>query len=86
MIVVYGMLADASGRPIALEAYAGDTSDPVTVSDSGDKMREQFGIRKIVLIGNCGMLTKTTFSVNELNFNQDREPANFSPLLAGYPR
>lgn len=64
MIVVYGVLADASGRSIALEVYPGDTGDPVTVSDPGDKMREHFGLRKIVLVGNCGMLTKTTFSVN----------------------
>ena len=64
MIVVYGVLADASGRLIALETYPGDTGDPVTVSDPGDKMREYFGFRNVVLVGNCGMLTKTTFSVN----------------------
>ena len=86
MIVVYGVLADASGRPIALEAYPGYTGDSATVSDPVDKMREHFGLRSIVLVGNCGMLTKTKFSVDELNFNQDRESANSSSLLAGNSR
>ena len=58
-IVVYGVLADVAGRALALEAYPGDTGDPTTVSDQVDKLRQRFGLRNIVLVGDRGMLTKT---------------------------
>ena len=38
-IVVYGLLADSHGRPIAVEVYAGNTGGPTTVPDQVDKLR-----------------------------------------------
>ena len=58
-IVVYGVLADAMGRPLAVEAYAGNTGDPTTVPDQVEKVRGRFGLQRVVLVGDRGLLTET---------------------------
>lgn len=58
-IIVYGMLADMTGRPVAVEVYPGNTGDPTTVPDQVDKLRERFGLARVVLAGDRGMLTQT---------------------------
>lgn len=58
-IIVYGLLTDAHGRPIALDVYPGNTADPVTVPDQIVKVRERFALTRVVLVGDRGMLTQT---------------------------
>lgn len=58
-IVVYGVLADKRGVPVALRAYPGNTADPVTVPDQLEKLRGEFGLSSVVLVGDRGMLTQT---------------------------
>jgi transposase len=58
-IIVYGLLTDAQGRPVAVEVYPGNTGDPTTVPDQVDKLRERFGLSRVVLAGDRGMLTQT---------------------------
>ncbi len=57
--IVYGLLTDADGRPVAVEVYPGNTADPKTVPDQIEKLREQFGLKRVVLVGDRGMLTQT---------------------------
>ena len=57
--IVYGLLADAKGRPIAIDVYAGNTGDPTTVPDQVEKLRNRFGLKRVVLVGDRGMLTQT---------------------------
>jgi transposase len=56
-IVVYGVMTDGEGRPIAVEVYAGNTGDPTTVGDQVEKLRQRFGLQRVVLVGDRGMLT-----------------------------
>lgn len=58
-IIVYGVLTDADGRPVAVQVYPGDTGDPATVPDQVAKLSRQFGLSRIVLVGDRGMLTRT---------------------------
>ena len=58
-IVVYGVLSDRQGRPLAVQAYPGNTGDPSTVPDQVDKLRGRFGLEQVVLVGDRGMLTHT---------------------------
>jgi len=58
-VIVYGLLADAEGRPVAVDVYPGNTGDPATVPDQVEKLRERFGLRRVVLVGDRGMLTET---------------------------
>ena len=57
-IIVYGVLTDNEGRPIAVHVYTGNTGDPTTVADQVTKLREQFGLSRVVLVGDRGMLTQ----------------------------
>jgi transposase len=58
-IIVYGALTDAEGRPIAVEVYPGNTGDPTTVPDQVEKLTKRFGLSRVVLVGDRGMLTQT---------------------------
>ncbi len=58
-IIVYGLLTDAEGRPVAIEAFEGNTADPTTVPAQAEKIRERFGLEKVVLVGDRGMITTT---------------------------
>ena len=59
LIIVYGLLTDAEGRPIAIDVHPGNTADPTTVPMQTEKLRKRFGLKRIVLVGDRGMLTQT---------------------------
>jgi transposase len=56
-VIVYMVMTDGEGRPVAVGVYAGDTGDPTTGDDQMEKLREQFGLEGMVLVGDRGMLT-----------------------------
>jgi transposase len=58
-IIVYGALTDSEGRPIALSVYPGNTGDPTTIPDQVEKLKARFGLKRLVLVGDRGMLTET---------------------------
>ena len=58
-IIVYGVLTDAEGRPVATDVYAGNVGDPRTVPDQVETVRTRFGLTHVVLVGDRGMLTQT---------------------------
>jgi transposase len=62
-IIVYGALTDADGRPVAVQVYPGNTGDPVTVPDQVEALAERFGLSRVVLVGDRGMLTQTQIDV-----------------------
>ncbi len=53
----FGLLTEARGCPVAVEAFPGNTADPATVETAVDKLRVRFGLTDIVLVGDRGMLT-----------------------------
>jgi len=57
-VILYGLLTDEVGRPVAIEVYRGNTGDPTTVADQIDKLRGRFGLARVVLVGDRGMLTQ----------------------------
>jgi len=57
--IVYGMLADREGRPIAVEVFPGNTGDPATVPAQVERLQGRFKLSRMVLVGDRGMLTKT---------------------------
>jgi transposase len=58
-IIVYGLLTDGDGRPVAVDVYPGNTGDPKTVPDQVNKLRARFQLQRVVLAGDRGMLTQT---------------------------
>jgi len=61
-IVVYGVLTDGEGRPVAVAVYGGSTGDPTTVPAQVEKLRGRFGLERVVLVGDRGMLAETRLS------------------------
>jgi hypothetical protein len=55
--IVYGLLTSPEGIPVAIEVFAGNTGDPKTVAAQVDRVKDRFGITKVVLAGDRGMLT-----------------------------
>jgi transposase len=62
-IIVYGALTDADGRPVAVQVYPGNTGDPTTVPDQVETLTKRFGLSRVVLVGDRGMLTQTQINV-----------------------
>jgi transposase len=56
--IVYGLLCNADGCPVAIEVFSGNTADPKTLGSQIAKIRKRFGIRRVVLVGDRGMITK----------------------------
>ena len=57
-IIVYGVMTNGEGCPVAVSVYAGNTGDPSTVADQIKQLREKFGLQRVVLVGDRGMLTQ----------------------------
>lgn len=55
--IVFGLLTNAQGCPVAVEVFDGNTSDPKTVATQVDKLRQRFGLQDVVLVGDRGMIT-----------------------------
>jgi transposase len=56
--IVVGLMCDAQGRPVAVEVFKGNTSDQTTVVAQIHNLREKFGVKNLVFIGDRGMLTE----------------------------
>jgi hypothetical protein len=55
--IVYGLLTSPGGIPVAIEVFKGNTGDPATVAAQVTRVKDRFGITKVVLVGDRGMLT-----------------------------
>ena len=55
--IEYGLLTDADGRPVAVAVVRGNTGDPATVPATVETLRTRFGLERLVLVGDRGMLT-----------------------------
>ena len=55
--IVYGLLCAPDGCPIAIEVFPGKTADPTTFTAQVNKVRKRFGLKRVVLVGDRGMIT-----------------------------
>jgi len=56
--IVFGLLCTAQGCPVAVEVFPGNTGDPKTLSSAVEKVCERFGLKRIVLVADRGLLTE----------------------------
>ena len=56
--VNYGLLTDERGCPVAISVHDGNTSDSTTFMPQVAQLREQFGIERMVLVGDRGMISQ----------------------------
>ena len=55
--IVYGLLCTTAGTPVAIEVFEGNTADPKTLTTQITKLKDQFGLTRVALVGDRGMLT-----------------------------
>jgi Transposase DDE domain len=55
--IEYGLLTDPAGRPVAVRVFPGNTGDPTSFTEIVTVVREKFGLTRLVMIGDRGMIT-----------------------------
>lgn len=55
--IVFGLLCNGEGCPVAVEVFDGNTGDPTTLASQVQKIRARFGLRHVVLVGDRGLIT-----------------------------
>jgi hypothetical protein len=55
--VLFGLLGTPEGIPVAVEVFSGNTTDPETVGPALDRVQERFGLERVVMVGDRGMIT-----------------------------
>jgi transposase len=55
--IVFGLLTTVDGCPVAVEVFEGNTADPKTVPAQVKKLRERFGLKEVIFVGDRGMIT-----------------------------
>lgn len=73
--IEFGLLCSADGCPVAVEVFEGNVADPMTVSAQIEKLCDRFGLRRVVLVGDRGMLT-------EARIREDLRPAGMAWITA----
>jgi len=66
--IEYGILTDPAGRPVAVRVFPGNTADPTAFTEIVPVIRDTFGLQKLVLVGDRGMITTARITaLRELN-------------------
>jgi hypothetical protein len=55
--IEYGLLTDPDGRPVAVRVFEGNTADPAAFTAIAGVVRDTFGLKKMVMVGDRGMIT-----------------------------
>jgi hypothetical protein len=61
--IIYGLLCDKVGRPVAVEVFDGNLHDQATVAAQIEKLKQRFGLRSVVLVCDRGMVTKANIDL-----------------------
>ncbi|HSO42177.1 MAG TPA: IS1634 family transposase [Rhodospirillales bacterium] len=73
--IVYGLLCDRDGCPVAIEVFEGDTADPMTLADQVEKLKARFALERVVVVGDRGMITSA-------RIHEDLRPAGLDWITA----
>src|SRR5689334_9562357 len=66
--IEYGLLTDPEGRPVAVRVFEGNTADPAAFTEILDAVHGEFGLRKMVMVGDRGMITSARIgAIRELD-------------------
>ena len=73
--IVYGLLCNRAGCPVAIEVFEGNTADPMTLVNQVNKLKARFGLDRVVLVGDRGMITSA-------RIHEDLKPAGLDWITA----
>ena len=88
--IVFGLLCTPEGCPVAVEVFEGNLGDPSTLANQVGKLRMRFRLKRIVLVGDRGMITKARIDADLKPAGLDwitalRAPAINAPAADGGP-
>jgi transposase len=85
--VNWGLLTDERGRPVAVSVFKGNTGDPKTLMPQVRKVKEDFGIKTMVIVGDRGMITQTQIdeikTIDGVDWIAALKPAGIKKLVEG---
>jgi transposase len=55
--VNYGLLCDARGCPVSVSVFEGNTGDPKTLLPQVEKLKKDFGLASLIMVGDRGMIS-----------------------------
>lgn len=84
--IEYGLLTDPAGRPVAVEVFPGNTSDAVSFKTAITRVRDDFGIANLIMVGDRGMITKTRIAELRQLPGMDWITALKAPAIAALAR
>jgi Transposase DDE domain len=61
--IIYGLLCDRDGRPVAVEVFTGELHDDKTLPAQIAKLKDRFGLSQIVVVADRGMVTKANIEI-----------------------
>jgi transposase len=61
--IIYGRLCDTAGRPVAVEVFSGEVHDDKTLPAQVTKMKDRFGLSRVVVVADRGMVTKANIEI-----------------------
>ena len=73
--IIVGLLCTKAGCPVAVEVFEGNTADPATLGVQIDKLKRRFGLGRVVLVGDRGMITSARIA-------EELQPAGLDWLSA----
>ncbi len=74
--IEYGLLTDPAGRPVAVRVLPGNTGDPAAFTEIVTVVRDKFGLEKMVMVGDRGMITSARIrALNHLEDGTQRQDA-----------
>lgn len=73
--IVYGLLCNRDGCPVAVEVFEGDVADPATLADQVEKLKARFALERVVVVGDRGMITSA-------RIREDLRPAGLDWITA----
>jgi hypothetical protein len=63
--IEYGLLTDPHGRPVAVRVFEGNTADPAAFTEIAGVVKDTFGLRRMVMVGDRGMITSARIEALE---------------------
>jgi hypothetical protein len=61
--IIYGLLCDSDGRPVAVEVFTGELHDDKTLPSQVTKLQDRFNLSRIVVVADRGMITKANIEL-----------------------
>ena len=61
--IIYGLLCDTDGRPVAVEVFSGELHDNATLPAQVTKLKDRFGLSRVVVVADRGMVTKANIEL-----------------------